>query len=138
MKKTVSINLNGLIFNIDEDAYALLSSYIEQLKKFYGVQSDGEEIIQDIEARIVQQNFDREMTKVLTQWLQFLGTGRVLKAKNDSTRPVIDRTAIAICGDVIIKDSLFHVVLDEIFHHHLFDNIGQKISSANRLQGMNS
>lgn len=54
MKKTVSINLQGLIFNIDEDAYNLLSSYIEKLSKHFGNNSEGEEIVKDIEARIAE------------------------------------------------------------------------------------
>jgi phage shock protein PspC (stress-responsive transcriptional regulator) len=52
MKKTVTINLNGLIYNIDEDAFAVLSSYIEQLKQYFEKLEEGDEIIKDIEARI--------------------------------------------------------------------------------------
>lgn len=54
MKKTVSIHLNGLIFNIDEDAYMVLSSYIDELKAYFGSKEEGIEIINDIEARIAE------------------------------------------------------------------------------------
>ncbi len=54
MKKTVSINLNGLIFNIDEDAFQLLSVYIDELKAYFSKQEAGNEIISDIESRIAE------------------------------------------------------------------------------------
>ncbi len=51
MKKTFPVNINGTIFYIDEDAYALLNTYLEQLKvAFKG--PEGAEIVADIEARI--------------------------------------------------------------------------------------
>jgi phage shock protein PspC (stress-responsive transcriptional regulator) len=54
MKKTVNINLQGMIFNIDEDAYILLSTYLEKLSKHFGNNSEGDEIVKDIEARIAE------------------------------------------------------------------------------------
>lgn len=51
MKKSFPANINGTIFYIDEDAYNLLNTYLEQIRHaFCG--SDGDEIISDIEARI--------------------------------------------------------------------------------------
>jgi len=52
MKKTLSINLNGRVFNIDEDAYKLLENYLTNLKSYFGNKPDTEEIISDFEARI--------------------------------------------------------------------------------------
>ena len=52
MKKTLSINLNGRVFNIDEDAYELLDNYLLNLKSYFRKDSDSAEIIQDFEARI--------------------------------------------------------------------------------------
>jgi phage shock protein PspC (stress-responsive transcriptional regulator) len=52
MKKTVIININGIVFNIDEDAYNLLQSYINDLKRYFGAKPEANEIIDDIEARI--------------------------------------------------------------------------------------
>ncbi len=52
MKKTLSINLNGRVFNIDEDAYKLLEAYLNNLKLYFKKESDCEEIIRDFEARI--------------------------------------------------------------------------------------
>ena len=52
MKKSFEVNLGGRIFNIDEDAYELLNSYIESLKGCFSKQDGGDEIIADIEVRL--------------------------------------------------------------------------------------
>jgi len=54
MKKTIKINISGLVFHIDEDAYEILENYINRLKsKFRGTAGESE-IIADIEARIAE------------------------------------------------------------------------------------
>ena len=54
MKKNITINLCGRLFQIDEDAYELLQQYIESLHASFGKQEDGEEIASDIEERIAE------------------------------------------------------------------------------------
>ena len=54
MKKNITINLCGRLFQIDEDAYELLQQYIESLRSFFGRQEGGDEIVDDIEARIAE------------------------------------------------------------------------------------
>jgi len=54
MKKTIIININGVIFNIDEDAYDKLQSYLDALKHYFGSKPEANEIIEDIEARIAE------------------------------------------------------------------------------------
>lgn len=54
MKKTVTINLNSFIFNIDEDAYHMLNIYLEKLSEHFSKSEGGQEIIKDIEARIAE------------------------------------------------------------------------------------
>ncbi len=54
MIKTVSINLGGLVFQVNEDAFATLQSYIEDLKKYYQNEEGGEEIVDDIESRFAE------------------------------------------------------------------------------------
>ena len=52
MNKTVNINLAGVFFHVDEDAYGKLQRYLAAIKRsFEGVQGE-DEIIADIEARI--------------------------------------------------------------------------------------
>ncbi len=54
MKKNIRININGLIFNIDEDAYNILLNYLQRLRNHFGKGESTEEIISDIEARIAE------------------------------------------------------------------------------------
>lgn len=53
MKKTLTINLNGIVFNIDEDAYQVLNEYLTDLGKHFSA-DEKEEILKDIEARIAE------------------------------------------------------------------------------------
>ncbi|MDR0758250.1 MAG: PspC domain-containing protein [Tannerella sp.] len=52
MKKTLSINLGGVVFNIDEDAYALLDRYLSTLRIHFGREGGTDEIMGDFETRI--------------------------------------------------------------------------------------
>jgi len=53
MKKTISINLNRQVFNLDTDAYSQLDNYLSDIKKHFD-QKDSSEIIDDIESRIAE------------------------------------------------------------------------------------
>jgi phage shock protein PspC (stress-responsive transcriptional regulator) len=52
MKKTLTVNLGGTVFHIDEDAYRLLDEYLCNLKLHFRKQEGVDEIINDIETRI--------------------------------------------------------------------------------------
>jgi len=54
MKLTVSINLGGYSFNIDEDAYDELRRYLKSLELYFAGEEGASEIIADIEARIAE------------------------------------------------------------------------------------
>lgn len=54
MNKTVSINLAGTFFHIDEDAFAKLSHYLDAIHKSLKDTQGSEEIMQDIETRIAE------------------------------------------------------------------------------------
>ena len=54
MKKTVNINLGGIIFHIDEDAFEKLNAYLSRIKLHYKDEEGCEEIASDIEARIAE------------------------------------------------------------------------------------
>lgn len=58
MNKTVTINIAGLVFHIDEDAYNKLDTYINAVRNSIQ-QDEKEEIIADIEARIAELFADR-------------------------------------------------------------------------------
>ncbi|GAA6768181.1 PspC domain-containing protein [Flavobacterium sp. CGRL1] len=52
MNKTVNINLGGMFFHIDEDAYLKLSRYFDAIKRSLNNSSGQDEIIKDIEMRV--------------------------------------------------------------------------------------
>lgn len=52
MKKTLTVNLGGTVFHIDEDAYRLLDNYLGNLKLHFSRQAGVDEIVNDIELRI--------------------------------------------------------------------------------------
>jgi phage shock protein PspC (stress-responsive transcriptional regulator) len=52
MKKTVTVNLNGRVFTVDEDAYQLLDKYLENIRIYFRREEGLSEIIADFEARI--------------------------------------------------------------------------------------
>jgi phage shock protein PspC (stress-responsive transcriptional regulator) len=54
MKETTTINISGIIFHIDLDAYEKLKTYFQELKKRFGDTEEGKEIINDIELRIAE------------------------------------------------------------------------------------
>jgi phage shock protein PspC (stress-responsive transcriptional regulator) len=54
MKITVSINLGGYSFNIDEDAYAELKRYLRNLELHFAGEESSAEILSDIEARMAE------------------------------------------------------------------------------------
>jgi len=54
MKKTVTINLSGIIFHIDEDAHDKLSDYLSKIKSCFSGSEGKDEIMADIEARIAE------------------------------------------------------------------------------------
>jgi hypothetical protein len=54
MNKTININLAGLFFHIDEDAYQRLQRYIAAVRKSFAGTSGADEIMSDIESRIAE------------------------------------------------------------------------------------
>lgn len=54
MKKTININLGNHVFQIDEDAYEILKSYLENLEQHFSGTEEKQEIISDIESRIAE------------------------------------------------------------------------------------
>ncbi len=54
MKITVSINLGGYSFNIDEDAYSELKRYLKSLEINFAGEESSSEILSDIESRMAE------------------------------------------------------------------------------------
>ena len=68
MKKTYNINLGGIVYHIDEDAYELLEDYLTNLRIHFDKEDEGEEIVHDMELRISELFTERlsERKQVIT------------------------------------------------------------------------
>jgi phage shock protein PspC (stress-responsive transcriptional regulator) len=101
MKKTISITLNGLVFNIEEDAYERLNSYLDSLKRHFGATDYGKEVVADIESRIAEQFaaklHDRKSEAVnLAEIEEVIRTmGTIEDLAGDSKRPESEAQRIA-------------------------------------------
>lgn len=54
MNKTVSVNISGYIFNIEEAAFDKLNRYLNTIRGYFSESAGAQEIIEDIEARIAE------------------------------------------------------------------------------------
>ncbi len=52
MKQTLTINLNGIVFHIDNDACERLQDYLLKVEKKLGTTDDAQDVMRDIEARV--------------------------------------------------------------------------------------
>lgn len=52
MKKTVTVNIGGAFFHVDEDAYEILKKYLETIRGYFINTPGCDEIMADIESRI--------------------------------------------------------------------------------------
>ena len=93
MKKTLTINLSGIVFNIDEDAYELLQQYLHKLETRFS-NEEGKEIMRDIEARLAElfsnaikhTNFAVITINEVTSAIEQLGTAEEIDSEeNDYT-----------------------------------------------------
>jgi phage shock protein PspC (stress-responsive transcriptional regulator) len=80
MNRTITINISGVVFHIEEDAYAKLKSYLTKISTHFNNQEGGSKIISDIESRIAE---------LLNQ--------RITLEQNAVNEPLIDEV-IAIIG----------------------------------------
>ncbi len=54
MNKTVSINLGGIFFHIEEDAFTRLEGYLDSINRHFANEEGADEILEDIEARVAE------------------------------------------------------------------------------------
>jgi len=80
MKKTLTVNISGQVFHIDEDAYRVLNDYLQSIKQHFSKTRGGDEIYTDIEARIaemlkerMQQNKEVITIEDISQVIQTIG-----------------------------------------------------------------
>ena len=54
MNKTVTVNIGGMVFHIEELAYDKLKNYLQTIRSHFSVSDGRDEIIEDIESRIAE------------------------------------------------------------------------------------
>ncbi len=54
MKKAIKINLGGMVFHIDEDAYEKLKHYLGLIEEHFSRKEGGKEVVSDIESRMAE------------------------------------------------------------------------------------
>ena len=59
MKRVININLGGLPFIIDEDAYEYMENYLNSIRKHFSFSESKDEIMYDIEMRMSELGFIR-------------------------------------------------------------------------------
>jgi len=65
MKKTTTISLARTLFHIEEDAYALLDTYLTSVRSHFATHDDKDEILSDIEARMAER-FSEDGNSIIT------------------------------------------------------------------------
>lgn len=60
MKKTISINIAGQIFYIEEDGYDMLRQYLGSVHRYFSSFADSAEIVADIEGRIAERFLQKQ------------------------------------------------------------------------------
>ena len=103
MKKTLTVNLGGTVFHIDEDPYRLLDNYLSNLKIHFRKEAGADEIIDDIERRI-SELFAEKLTagsQVITitdveEVIARMGKPEDMEAENDSEPSVGNATRTTI------------------------------------------
>ncbi len=54
MKDTINVSIAGIAFRMDSEAYSLLKEYLDRIEQGYRDNTDGKEILNDIETRICE------------------------------------------------------------------------------------
>ncbi|WP_031530811.1 PspC domain-containing protein [Dyadobacter crusticola] len=60
MKKTISINIGGIIFHIEEDGYEKLKGYLNSIQRYFSSFADSKEIVSDIEGRVAERFINKQ------------------------------------------------------------------------------
>lgn len=90
MNKTVNINLAGIFFHIDEDAYLKLQHYLNAIKQSFADSEGQDEIISDIEARIAE--LFNEHLKTNKQVIRITEVDRIIAIMGQPEDYIVDNT----------------------------------------------
>lgn len=80
MKKTIQINIAGVVFNIEEDAYDKLSNYLRSIQQYFASYEGNQEIVSDIEARIAEKFWIKDKADNTSQVITLEGVNDLIKS----------------------------------------------------------
>ncbi|MCF2593253.1 PspC domain-containing protein [Bacteroides caecigallinarum] len=120
MKKTLTVNLGGTVYHIDEDAYVLLDNYLNNLKYHFRSEADADEIVKDMENRIAElfSEYISRGQQVITienveEVIARMGKPEEINAEEELNNNA-DNSGSATNGDEIPKRRLFRNPNDKI------------------------
>lgn len=92
MNKTFTINISQIVFHIDEQAYDILSNYLNTIKSYFNNNESKDEILADIEARIAEifsekLNNNKQVINVadVNEMIAIMGNPEVFKNDDEYT-----------------------------------------------------
>lgn len=117
MKKSIKVNIGGVVFHIDEDAYELLRNYLDQLDARFKSTPGGSEILSDIETRMAEL-FQGKITpekEVLTlddarEIIDIMGEPEEIDEETPEEEPVTESRPSDRRGRRMYRDPDHHVV----------------------------
>ncbi|NOQ27095.1 MAG: PspC domain-containing protein [Bacteroidales bacterium] len=96
MKTTITINLGGIVFHIDDDAYEMLHTYLIAIEKQFTSDEERLEVMSDIEARLselftetLNEKRDVVMKDDVSKVIEIMGEPEEFRdeeAKNESSK----------------------------------------------------
>jgi phage shock protein PspC (stress-responsive transcriptional regulator) len=111
MKKTLTINLSGSVFHIDDDAYEKLSAYLSKINRHFGNDADAKEIVEDIEARISEIFSEKikngaEVINIahVEEIIVIMGTPEAISNEEEEKEKVSEKRTFRIRGKRLYRD----------------------------------
>src|ERR1700709_55495 len=118
MNKTIIININGIVFHIEEDAYEVLKNYMTDVKRHFMNSEDSLEITTDIENRIAEmfnELLAKESKQVIVEQdvkgvIEQMGTVEDFEYAEEDTKASFDNTYYNTEARRLFRDPDDHLV----------------------------
>ncbi len=103
MKKTFNINVAGFPFTIDDDAYTLLSDYLDTIEHAFSRIEDSDELVNDIENRVAELLIECTSTgstivtaKDVEEVIRRVGQPEEMVEEDDSLNISLDKGTVSV------------------------------------------
>ncbi len=111
MKKTLTINLSGSVFHIDDDAYEKLNAYLAKINRHFGNDADAKEIVEDIEARIAEIFAEKikdggEVINIehVEEVIVIMGTPEAISNEEEGNEKAFEKKTFRVKGKRLFRD----------------------------------